>query len=114
MELHAATMSGHINGVQANIKLKAPLATYVHCSSHALNLVRNSAFSVQEIRDMFATVKEVTKFLDVSAKRRTIVAESLGAEGGRSPVTLFKTRFVERHYAILVFLQTAEVYTLCA
>jgi hypothetical protein len=85
------------------MKLEAPLATYVHCSSHALNLVLNSASSVPEIRDMFATVKEVTKFLNESAKRRTIVAESLGAEGGRSLVTLCETRFVERHDAILVF-----------
>ena len=73
----AAAMSGHINGVQANIKSEAPLATHGHCSSHTLNLVLNSAFFVPEVRDMFATVEEVTKFLNESAKRRTIVAESL-------------------------------------
>lgn len=106
-------MAGHINGVQANIKLEAPLAEYVHCSSHVLNLVLNAACAVPEIRDMFATVREVTKFLNESAKRRIIVAESLGEEGGRSLVTMCETRFVERHDAILVFHKQLK-YTLDA
>lgn len=109
----AAAMAGHINGVQANIKLEAPLAEYVHCSSHVLNLVLNAASAVPEIRDMFGTVREVTKFLNESAKRRIIVAESLGEEGGRSLVTMCETRFVERHDAILVFHKQLK-YTLDA
>ena len=35
----AKAMSGHLNGVQANFRKEAPHAVYVHCSSHALNLV---------------------------------------------------------------------------
>jgi hypothetical protein len=102
-----------LNGVQANIKLKAPLSTYVHYSSHALNLVLNSASSVLEVRDLLATAKEVTKFNE-SAKRRPVVAESsLGAEGGRSLVTLCETRFFERHDAVLVFHKQLK-YTLDA
>ena len=53
----------------------APPLAFFYMLCHALNLVLNSASSVPEILDMFATVKEVTKFLNESAKRRTIVAE---------------------------------------
>ena len=34
----AAAMSGIYNRVQAVVKEKCPLATYVHCASHCLNL----------------------------------------------------------------------------
>ena len=34
----AAAMSGRFNGVQAFIKEQHPLAVYVHCSAHSLNL----------------------------------------------------------------------------
>ena len=99
----ASAMSGHINGVQANVRKQAALATYVHCSSHVLNLVLNTGSDVHEMRDMFAVIKEVTNFINDSAKRRTIFAASLGESDGRSLVTLCETRFVERHDAIVVF-----------
>lgn len=99
----ATTMSGHVAGVQTRIREKAPLATYVHCSSHVLNLVLNTSSSVAEIRNMFSTVKEVTNFINESSKRRNIFQEAIGEYGGRSLVRLCETRFVERHDALLVF-----------
>ena len=47
----AAAMSGIYNGVQAVVKEKYPLATYVHCASHCLNLTIAKAASVQSIRN---------------------------------------------------------------
>jgi len=96
-------MSGCVRGVQTLIRKEAELATYVHCSSHILNLILNTANSVSEIRNMFGTVKEVTNFINESAKRRAIAEKELGADGGRCLVTLCETRFVERHDALLVF-----------
>ena len=47
----AAAMSRIYNGVQALVKEKYPLATYVHCASHCLNLTIAKAASVQSIRN---------------------------------------------------------------
>ena len=35
----ASVMSGHINGVQAIVRQDYPIAHFVHCSAHRLNLV---------------------------------------------------------------------------
>ena len=37
----ASTLSGHTNGVQAEIRQQAQAAVYTHCVSHYLNLVLN-------------------------------------------------------------------------
>ena len=101
----ASSMSGCYNGVQKKIRDEAPLATYVHCPSHVLNLVLNTAAAVSEIRNMFGIVKEITKFINESAKRRAVARSTLGDDGGRALVTFCETRFIERHDALLVFRQ---------
>ena len=101
----AASMAGCFNGVQTKVREVAPMATYVHCASHALNLVLNTGSSVSDIRNMFGTVREVTKFINDSAKRRAVARTTLGDNGGRALVTFCETRFVERHDALLVFLE---------
>jgi len=101
----ASSMSGRLNGVQTKFREIAPLAAYVHCSSHVLNLVLNTACSVSEIRNMFATVKEVTNFINESAKRREIALSMQPDDCQRHLVTLCETRFIERHYALIVFAQ---------
>jgi hypothetical protein len=45
----ASTMSGAYGGVQKFIQDKQPLAVYVHCAEHNLNLVVNDAVSA--VRD---------------------------------------------------------------
>ena len=103
----ASAMSGCTNGIQSKVREVAPLATYVHCSSHVLNLVLNTACAVSEIRNMFGTVKEVTNFVNESAKRREILSSVQPDDSSRHLVTLCETRFVERHDALIVF---AEMY----
>jgi hypothetical protein len=101
----ASSMSGCLNGVQTKVREIAPLAAYVHCSSHVLNLVLNTACSVSEIRNMFATVKEVTNFINESAKRREIALSVQPDDCQRHLVTLCETRFIERHDVLIVFAQ---------
>jgi len=47
----AANMSGVYSGLQAHIKHTQPLALYVHCVAHNLNLVIND--SVKNIKTKF-------------------------------------------------------------
>jgi len=56
---------------------------------------------------MFGTVKEVTNFVNESAKRREILASVQPDDNRRNLVTLCDTRFVERHDALIVF---ADIY----
>jgi len=62
----AASMAGCFSGVQKKVKDVAPLATYVHCTSHVLNLVLNTGSLVSEIRNMFSTVRQITRFINDS------------------------------------------------
>ena len=67
----ASTMSGHITGVQERIREKAPMANYVHCNAHCLDLVLQEAGkSVQFIRDAISVVHDIGTFLNGSALRR--------------------------------------------
>ena len=76
-------MAGIVNGVQANILKEAPCAIYVHCGSHNLNLVLNSANAVPEIRNMMSTVQEVTKFINDSVKRREFMTQQFEEAGSK-------------------------------
>ncbi|KAL5514919.1 hypothetical protein EMCRGX_G000003 [Ephydatia muelleri] len=51
----AAVMSSEKAGVQAKIKEVSPLAFYIHCYCHCLNLSLASACQVQDIRNLIGT-----------------------------------------------------------
>ncbi|KAK0131240.1 Zinc finger MYM-type protein 1 [Merluccius polli] len=60
----AANMSGIYSGVQARIAEREPLALYVHCAAHNLNLVINdSVKNVQEVRQFYDVVESLYNFL---------------------------------------------------
>ena len=67
-----AAMKGYTNGAQAIIQRKYPKALYMHCSSHALNLVVCHTANVREISNCIGNIKEVTNFVKGSAKRMTL------------------------------------------
>lgn len=105
----ARSMSGHIKGVQSRIQALAPDATYVHCSSHTLNLVLNDSCAVPEIRNMFQDVREITKFINDSCVRREMFSQTNSESGDtRSLKILCDTRFIERHDALITFSNQLE------
>ena len=53
----ASNMSSDRVGVQARIRHKAPLATYVHYSGHCLNLVISKSCALPEVRNVIDCVK---------------------------------------------------------
>ena len=52
-----SNMSSDRVGVPARIRHKTPLATYVHCSSHCLNLVISKSCALPEVRNVIDCVK---------------------------------------------------------
>ena len=68
----ASVMSGHCSGVQHHIKAVAPMAVYVHCYAHCLNLVLvDSTKSVSEASEFFALLEMLYVFMSTS-KAHTI------------------------------------------
>ena len=55
----AANMSGKQRGAAARINQRFPLALYVHCSAHVLNLCIAKACVIQAVRNVLGTMVEV-------------------------------------------------------
>ena len=59
----AANMSGVYSGVQARLKQRQPLALYIHCTAHNLNLTLNdSCNDVSEIRNFYDMLEKLYVF----------------------------------------------------
>ncbi|XP_046674775.1 zinc finger MYM-type protein 1-like [Homalodisca vitripennis] len=67
---NASNMSGTYNGLQAKIKSKSPLALFIPCAAHSLNLVGSSAAeSCEEACRFFMLLQELYVFFTSSTKR---------------------------------------------
>lgn len=67
---NAANMSGIYNGLQAKIKEINPLAEYIPCSAHSLNLVGECAAEcAQEACWFFGLLQEIYTFFTASTER---------------------------------------------
>jgi len=66
----AANMSGVYSGLQARIKHTQPLALYVHCAAHNLNLVINdSVKNITEIQNFYEKLECLYSYFANSIKR---------------------------------------------
>ena len=104
----AAGMSSQTIGASAVVQEKHPLAAYTHCASHSLNLAVVSASRVGTVRNMYGTVKEVANFFDTPKRSFALKAAAKFCEtkGNRSRlVKLCETRWVERHDALMSFIE---------
>jgi hypothetical protein len=72
-------MSGIYNGLHAKIKELCPLAKYIPCSAHSLNLVAESAAEcVQEACWFFGLLQKIYTFFTASTQRwETLQAQIL-------------------------------------
>lgn len=66
----ASSVSGHINGCSAHILSRNRKALYVHCFSHRLNLTIAHACSVDSVKSMLLTIKQVSDFFNMSEQRQ--------------------------------------------
>lgn len=75
----ASVMSGHLNGLQKKIKEKAPLAVFVHCLAHRLNLVlQQSCKKIRKCRIFFSSITGIPTFFHHSAKRTYAITSASG------------------------------------
>ena len=103
----ASNMSSERVGVQGRIRQVSPLATYVHCNGHCLNLVIAKSCSLPDVQNVLDRLRHCCLN---SPKRsgvlKLIVSQNVPVEGKRKPLLdLCKTRWTERHSAYQHFYQ---------
>lgn len=107
----AAAMSGQFKGTQAYILKQQPKAIYVHCISHSLNLAISDSCNVQDIRNCFGIIEKTYTFLN-TPKRQHVLSKNIDTFCSDSKKTKLKqlcpTRWVQRHDAILIFVELFE------
>lgn len=88
----AASMRGSYNGVQARIKEENPLALYIHCNAHILNLcLIDLASKISYVRNVFGTMNTLHNFIGASSKRHAVFEKmysTLNASTCGGPKTL--------------------------
>ena len=107
----AANMSGIHSGVQAEIKRQQPLALYVHCGSHCVNLVTQAACqSSPLVRDALQWTHELGTLTNMSGKFKGIFSEVAAASEGPSTSLkpLCPTRWTVRGPAVRAVLSQYE------
>uniref|UniRef100_H3A637 HAT C-terminal dimerisation domain-containing protein n=1 Tax=Latimeria chalumnae TaxID=7897 RepID=H3A637_LATCH len=109
----ALALAGHISGVQALFRQHAPMAVYVHCASHTLNLVLNhKSANKQVLHGLHFTA--LTCILVIRVAPSDHLATFLLISGGAMPASKYRliafceTRFIQRHDVILQFTQNFQ------
>jgi hypothetical protein len=104
----ASAMAGNFNGAQAHIKKKYPMATYLHCASHCLNLVISDSSKSPTIRSCWSSIQAITSFLQygkrLSCLEEMILSKYPESQRTRLP-TFSDTRWIDRHDGVLLFKQ---------
>ena len=69
----AANMSGIKKGLAVRMKETSPLAIYVHCYGHLLNLaIKDTMNNIKSLRHTLATIQSLYNFLEGSPKRHAL------------------------------------------
>ena len=69
----AAAMSRRMNGCQTVILETQPLASFVHCASHRLNLAISDTCNVTEFKVAFGTLSSISNFILGSPQRALLI-----------------------------------------
>lgn len=96
----AGNMSGKTNGAAAIISSSYPLALYLHCASHSLNLAVVKSLDIPCVRNMIGVVNKVSIFFFAHPKRQRKLEESICSTQPSSTIhklkNLCRTRWIER------------------
>ncbi|XP_078368944.1 zinc finger MYM-type protein 1-like isoform X2 [Oculina patagonica] len=78
----ASNMSGVNKGLSARMKECSPLAIYVHCYGHLLNLaLQDTMTTVEPLRNTLGTIQSLYNFLEASPKRHALFGDIETEEG---------------------------------
>lgn len=100
-------MADSVHGASSIIVQRHPLAIFVHCCSHVLNLSIASSCSDVLVRNMMGSVSEVHKFFEHGKRqdKLTEVIEATMRDTKKVKIkSLCRTRWIERHNALEVFV----------
>ena len=105
----ASNMSGQYNGCQAIIAERQPLALYVHCGAHCINLVsQQTVEAVQLVRDSLHILQELGCLFSQSIKCRTAFSNIMKSENPLQQVQQIKplcpTRWLVRVKGLMSLL----------
>ena len=106
-------MSSGKDGVQAKIKEISPLALFTHCYAYCLNLSIAASCKLSEVRNLIGLINKAYLFLNNSPKRQQLfeltLKEYLPENSHNKLPGLCKTRWVERHTCLNLFLEIYEL-----
>lgn len=108
----ASSMSGHLNGVAAQIQKEFPSALYVHCLAHCTNLCLQSVGrQCIPVRDALDLVMELSQLIRYSPKRSTLFQNLQSQLSPQSPSLkpLCPTRWTVRTAAISSVIENYAV-----
>ena len=103
----ASNMSGKFRGLATRMKAISPLAVYIHCMGHQLNLVIKDTLSeVKLLKDTLGAVQSLYTFIEASPKRHSIfmnvqIGEDSSGSGDNCFIRVLKSLSVTRwacHY----------------
>lgn len=94
-----------ICGAAVTIQKSASNAMICPCLNHSLNNNFSKSNKVQSVRNAIGTMQEITKFINVSAKRNFILKKYLGYQLSSHCIT----RWVERHDSLLEFINDLPI-----
>lgn len=98
---NGASMLGKHKGVQRRIRDLNPLAEFIPCCNHSLNLSLNDAASASsEIDSFFSIVQRVFTFLSASTNRWDIVKRHCASYANLKPKQISTTRWSARFNAV--------------
>jgi len=95
-----SVMSSKICGAVRTIQNEISGAIWYPCFNHSLNLSIAKGCQIQSIRNAFGQIKEIVNFFNSSSKRNFVLKSCLHA----ALHSLYETRWIERHTAVLQFL----------
>lgn len=99
----SGSMAGKRKAASSIILQKYPLATYIHCCSHILNLSIASSCSLVLVCNMMGSVSEVCKFFEHGKRQDKLVEvieQELPEVKKKQVKPLCRTRWLERHDAL--------------
>ena len=73
----AGNMAGSVNGAAALITADYPLALYLHCASHSLNLAVVKSLQLTSVRNMMGIAEKVFQFFAAHPKRQGALEKSI-------------------------------------